>query len=185
MARGKTPRQSLDPRTGGGVLWAPWRASYISRARGKDLFGCIFCFPKITRRLRPIRYILFDDPISLVMLNKYPYNNGHLMVAPRRHIASPEQLRVHERSALERLIVESIGILRGALKPDGLNVGMNLGRVAGAGFADHMHWHLVPRWEGDNNFMPVLASTRVLSQHLKASYAVLNPLFKRLNSPVS
>jgi ATP adenylyltransferase len=183
--RAKNRRKSPDPRSGGEVLWAPWRASYISAARSKEALGCIFCVQRIPARLRPARYILFDDPVSLVLLNRYPYNNGHLMVAPRRHVASPECLRVEERSAIEQLMVHSIEILRGAFKPDGLNVGMNLGRAAGAGFADHMHWHLVPRWEGDNNFMPVLASTRVLSQHLRASYAVLNPLFKRLNSLVS
>jgi ATP adenylyltransferase len=185
VLRRKNPLQNTDIGFGGDRLWAPWRSEYILGARAANLRGCIFCFQKITARLRPDRYILYDDQLALVMLNKYPYNNGHLMVAPRRHRASPEHLRTEERSAIERLLVESVQILRRALRPDGLNVGMNLGRVAGAGFAAHMHWHLVPRWTGDNNFMPVLASTRVLSQHLKASYATLTPLFKTLRSPVS
>lgn len=183
--RPKTPHRNPDLGIGGDRLWAPWRSEYILSARARNLRGCIFCFQKITARLRPASYILYDEPLAIVMLNKFPYNNGHLMIAPRRHRASPEHLLAEERSAIERLLVESVQILRRALEPDGLNIGMNLGRVAGAGFADHMHWHLVPRWTGDSNFMPVLASTRVLSQHLKASYAALTPLFKTLRSPVS
>ena len=122
---------------------------------------------------------------SFVMLNAYPYNNGHLMVAPRRHLASPEMLERAERDEINELVTRSIELLRKALNPDGFNVGANLGRIAGAGFADHMHWHVVPRWAGDNNFMPVLASTRVLSQHLLDSYRRLIPLFKAIKAGLS
>jgi ATP adenylyltransferase len=122
---------------------------------------------------------------ALVMLNAYPYNNGHVMIAPRRHVASPEVLKRHERNAINELVTATIAILRKALSPEGFNVGANLGRIAGAGFADHMHWHVVPRWAGDNNFMPAIASTRVLSQDLLASYDQLHPLFKAIKAGLS
>jgi ATP adenylyltransferase len=119
------------------------------------------------------------------MLNRYPYNNGHLMIAPRRHVASPELLTRAERLALDDLIVHAIRQLRRLLRPTGLNLGVNLGEVAGAGIADHMHWHLVPRWLGDTNFMPVIASTRVLSQHLVESFELLAPHFKEIETALS
>lgn len=147
--------------------------------------GCIFCFKRMTPGARRRRLILRDTPLALVMLNRYPYNNGHLMVAPRRHVASPELLSRAERTALDDLIVHAVTQLRRALRPDGLNLGANLGRVAGAGIADHLHWHLVPRWAGDTNFMPVVSSTRVLSQHLLASFDLLAPLFKAVETALS
>ncbi len=119
------------------------------------------------------------------MLNRYPYNNGHLMVAPRRHVASPELLDRDQRIEIGELLSRAIAVVRAQLRPSGINVGANLGRSAGAGFAEHMHWHIVPRWDGDNNFMPVLASTRVLSQSLEDSYAQLGPLFKALEAGLS
>lgn len=165
-------------------LWAPWRAAYM-RGGTPQPRGCIFCVGKLSAVARRRRLILHTNPVALVMLNLYPYTSTHLMIAPRRHVASPELLDRSERAALAELIGESVAILRRALKPEGFNVGMNLGRVAGAGFADHMHWHVVPRWNGDNNFMTVLASTRVLSQHLDASFAALAPLFKALRPALS
>ena len=128
--------------------------------------------------------MLYAGRLALVMLNRYPYNNGHLMVAPRRHVASPELLTREERSGLSEFVARSVQRLRAAYRPAGLNVGMNLGR-AGAGIADHMHWHLVPRWEGDNNFMPVIGSTRVLPQSLAETYALLEPLFKAIDTALS
>ena len=121
----------------------------------------------------------------LVMLNKYPYNNGHIMVAARRHVASPELLPRTERTMLSDAVAVSIRALREALHPDAFNVGANLGGAAGAGFADHMHWHVVPRWGGDVNFMPVLAATRVISQHLEETYDLLEPLFKTVGAAIS
>jgi ATP adenylyltransferase len=158
-------------------LWAPWRYAYLSGARsGKP--RCIFCFRSLTAAERRRRLVLYQNSLAVVMLNRYPYNNGHLMVAPRRHLASPELLTAAERAALGELVSECVRRLRVALKPDGFNVGANLGRSAGAGIADHMHWHVVPRWDGDTNFMPVLASTRVLSQSLLDSFAQLAPCFR-------
>jgi ATP adenylyltransferase len=116
---------------------------------------------------------------SLVMLNRYPYNNGHLMVAPRKHTADFDRLSAAARAELGETLRRSIGVLRRELEPEGFNVGLNLGRVAGAGVADHLHWHIVPRWSGDTNFMPVVAETKVMPQHLLESYARLAPAFAR------
>jgi ATP adenylyltransferase len=168
-----------DNHAGGLRLWAPWRYQYIRNARKQD--SCIFCFGKLDAAERKRRLILYAGPAAVVMLNRYPYNNGHLMVAPRRHIASPELLTREERGIIGELVSDCCVRLREALHPAGLNLGANLGRSAGAGIADHMHWHVVPRWDGDTNFMPVLASTRVLSQHLESSFEMLAPLFKALD----
>jgi ATP adenylyltransferase len=119
------------------------------------------------------------------MLNRFPYNSGHLLVAPRRHRASPELLTNQERALLAELLARCLTILKKALKPDGFNLGMNLGRVAGAGIPGHLHWHIVPRWAGDTNFMPVVGSTRVISQHLDANFELLKPLFKQLTPALS
>lgn len=165
-------------------LWAPWRSAYLAtvRARAKK---CIFCVGRLGERGRRGRLVLYQGPLALVMLNRYPYNSGHVMIAPRRHLASPELLSREERIVLGELIAASVVRLRRALKPAGLNVGANLGRAAGAGFADHMHWHVVPRWEGDTNFMPVLSSTRVLSQYLEKSFELMEPLFKGIDTALS
>jgi ATP adenylyltransferase len=174
----KSPSDNETP-VNGLRLWAPWRYQYIKTAGAKS-DSCIFCFGKLDAAERKRRLILYAGREALVMLNRYPYNNGHLMVAPRRHVASPELLTREERGIIGELISDSCVQLRKALNPSGLNIGANLGRSAGAGIADHMHWHLVPRWDGDTNFMPVLASTRVLSQHLASSFQTLMPLFKAI-----
>jgi ATP adenylyltransferase len=187
MARARasrTPRGKPNP-AAGLRLWAPWRYAYIRGARKGSTPKCIFCFATLGAPARRRRLVLLQTAHASVMINRYPYNNGHLMVAPRRHIATPELLRREERIALTELVSETVRLLRAVLKPDGFNLGANLGRVAGAGFADHMHWHVVPRWNGDTNFMPVLASTRVLSQSLKDSFALLGPVFKILEADLS
>jgi ATP adenylyltransferase len=165
-------------------LWAPWRETYL-RTAGRKAMRCIFCFGRLSARERRRDLVLYAEPRALVMLNRYPYNNGHIMIAPRRHLASPELLDRDERALIGELIAQAVARMRPLLKPAGFNVGANLGRSAGAGFADHMHWHIVPRWEGDTNFMPVLSSTRVLSQHLEASFELLEPIFKILAASVS
>lgn len=166
------------------ALWAPWRAAYVTGTRASGT-GCIFCIGRLSAAARQRRLVLHLGARALVMLNRYPYNNGHLLIAPRRHLASLELLEAPERAALDFVLVESVRLLRAALRPAGFNLGANLGRVAGAGVADHLHWHVVPRWEGDTNFMPVLASVRVLSEHLEASFATLDPLFTKLATPIS
>lgn len=149
------------------------------RAAGKTSTkqDCLFC------RLRRSR----DDDANLVLLraragfvvmNRFPYNNGHLMVAPNRHVAGPERLTTAEALELHRLVAQSLAALKKALKPQGFNVGMNLGRVAGAGVAGHLHVHIVPRWLGDVNFMPLLAETKVVSEHLSGTYERLKRCFR-------
>ena len=164
-------------------LWAPWRVKYVRELIGKTK-GCVFC--RMLKEKKDKRNLIFvRTKLSFAVLNLYPYNNGHLMIAPRRHLASPELLDRAERAALAELQAAAVERLRRALKCDGLNLGVNLGRSAGAGFADHMHWHVVPRWEGDVNFMPVIAGTRVLSQHLEETFDLLSPLFKTVGAAIS
>lgn len=185
MAR-RTPRRRAQPdaKAGHALLWAPWRSAYVTKPAA-GAARCIFCVGRIGGEARRRRLVLHAGRLALVMLNRYPYNNGHLMVAPRRHVASPELLTREELIEISEIVMRSVQRLRAAYRPAGLNVGMNLGRAAGAGIADHMHWHLVPRWEGDTNFMPVISSTRVLSQHLAETYALLEPLFKAIDTPLS
>src|SRR5215469_10876775 len=125
-------------------LWAPWRSAYLTRARGTSQ-RCIFCLPRLSAARLSQRLVLYAGPRALVMLNRYPYNNGHVMVAPRRHVGSPELLSREERTTLSDLVAFAVERLRIALNPAAFNLGANLGRAAGAGFADHLHWHVVPR----------------------------------------
>jgi ATP adenylyltransferase len=165
-------------------LWAPWRYAYL-RSLISDPKACIFCFGNLSDAERRERLVLFENRDVLVMLNKYPYSNGHIMVAPRSHVASPEMLTRPDRAVLADAVAASVKVMRENLHPQAFNVGANLGSAAGAGFAEHMHWHIVPRWTGDNNFMSVLASTRVLSQSLEDSYEQLRPIFKNLGTELS
>ncbi|MBF6568546.1 MAG: HIT domain-containing protein [Candidatus Binataceae bacterium] len=179
MARRKTIPSSLDEPPAGLVrLWAPWRRTYVEAA-GRLKLKCIFCFGRLSEVSRRERLIVYRGRLASVMLNRYPYNNGHLMVAPRRHVASPELLSPRERAVISELIAEAVTHLRAVYRPDGFNLGANLGRSAGAaGVADHMHWHVTPRWDGDTNYMPVVAGTRVVSELLEESFTRLSPLFK-------
>ncbi len=185
MAR-RAPGRSAPLESAGApaLLWAPWRSAYVAR-KPRSVAPCIFCFGRLGAAARRRRLVLYAGPLALVMLNRYPYNNGHLMVAPRRHVSSPELLTREESIELAAILGHSVQRLRVAYNPDGLNVGLNLGRAAGAGIADHMHWHLVPRWDGDTNFMPVIASTRVLPQSLAETGALLEPLFKAIDTALS
>ncbi|MFB3108192.1 MAG: HIT family protein [Candidatus Binatia bacterium] len=154
-------------------LWAPWRMTYID---GPKEAGCIFCDKVRGEDLRS-SLVLAQTPHSLVMLNKYPYSNGHLLLAPKRHTNELSALLSDEYLDLCRAIKGAVDNLSRALKPGGFNLGMNLGRCAGAGVEDHLHWHVVPRWEGDTNFMPVTGEVRVIGQHLMESYDRLGPFF--------
>ena len=165
-------------------LWAPWRSAYIRAARSETA-RCFFCFGTLREVSRRRSLVLYAGPEASVMLNRYPYNNGHLLIAPRRHVADFETLSAAESAAIGALQAACVRILKQALTPHGFNLGANLGRVAGAGIADHLHWHVVPRWNGDTNFMPVITQTRVVSEHLEASYTLLEPLFRQLQIPVS
>lgn len=148
------------------VLWAPWRMTYIAGDREQ---GCLLC-SKLKGRDDRGNLILCRSSHSFVILNRFPYTSGHLMVAPNRHVASLDELNEGEMVALMALLKQSIIILKRALKPDGFNVGMNIGSVAGAGIEDHIHFHIVPRWNGDTNFMPVLVETKVMPEYLEKTY---------------
>ncbi len=138
--------------------------------------GCIFCIARDARR-DAARYIVYRGPRAFVMLNLYPYNNGHLMVAPYQHVANLEELPKAALADLMRLTQRSLHALRQTIQPDGFNLGINEGRVAGAGVADHIHLHVVPRWNGDTNFMPVLGGTKIMPDHLRNTYRKLRVAF--------
>ncbi len=150
-------------------LWAPWRSKYIYLRKIK---ACIFCGAKYARDHKA-RYILERSGHSFSMLNLYPYNNGHVMVAPYRHVSSLELLSEEELADLIRLVNAAKREIDRKMKPHGYNIGWNLGKVAGAGFSGHVHVHIVPRWTGDTNFIPVIGNTKVVSESLDAMYALL------------
>ena len=151
-------------------LWAPWRLDYI---KGPKPEACIFC-SKPALGDDASAYIVARGEHCFVMLNSFPYNNGHLMVSPYAHVPSIEELDDAAALELVHLTQRSLEALREAYAPQGFNIGINQGKVAGAGMEDHLHQHLVPRWGADTNFMPVLGSTRVLPQSLEDSYATLS-----------
>ena len=155
-------------------LWAPWRMQYVQGERGEP--GCIFCLATEPGD-DEARYVLQRGEGCFAMLNAFPYNSGHLMVSPDRHVASLADLGDDESLALMRLLQRSLGAIRAAYRPDGLNIGVNEGKVAGAGFAGHMHQHVVPRCEADSNFMAVTADTRVLPQSLEDTHVALRRAF--------
>ncbi len=157
-------------------LWSPWRMEYIEAAKGEP-DGCIFCdLP--AKGDDAATLILARGERAFVLMNSFPYNPGHLMVAPLRHTGDFEDLRDDELSDLDGLLKRSLRALREEMEPHGFNIGMNLGRVAGAGIPDHVHWHVVPRWNGDTNFMPVVGQTRVLPELLQETYRKLAPRFQ-------
>jgi ATP adenylyltransferase len=159
-------------------LHAPWRMEYIGVPQPP---GCLFCrvreaSPEEDRE----NLVVHLAPQALVMLNRFPYNSGHVMVAPRAHVASLEALDDGATLALMRLVRQSLEILRETLSPEGFNVGANIGRAAGAGIPDHIHLHLVPRWNGDTNFMPVISEVKVVNEHLERTWDKLRKAFERL-----
>lgn len=151
-------------------LWAPWRTEYVTSTRDGD---CVFCAAAGAPDGDAAARVVDRGATCLTMLNAFPYAPGHVMVVPVRHVAGLEELADDELLELMRLCRRAVAALRSAMHADGWNVGLNLGTVAGAGLADHLHLHVVPRWHGDTNFMPVLADTRVISQALDATRALL------------
>lgn len=161
-------------------LWSPWRMEYIEKA--DDVPGCIFCVKPAEERDRK-NGILYRGRTAFIMMNAFPYNTGHLMVAPYKHTADLYELSDEELLETSRLVRYSVRLLTAAMNPDGFNLGVNLGRPAGAGFADHVHWHVVPRWNGDTNFMPVVGNTKVLPESLEATYDRLMREMEELEGP--
>jgi len=156
-------------------LWAPWRMEYIL---GKREPYCIFC-PAGDGHTDEERLILHRGRLVMVMMNKFPYNNGHLLVAPWRHAAGLEELAEEEMTQIMQWLKITTQILKKIMHPDGFNVGLNLGSAGGAGVEGHLHFHVVPRWQGDTNFLTVFADVRSIPEHLKRTYEKLLPYFKK------
>jgi ATP adenylyltransferase len=154
-------------------LWAPWRSKFI---KARKIKGCIFCLRNKTSRERfqTVPYfVIRKSRHSFAMLNIYPYNNGHVMVSPFRHVRDLKGLNDEELIDIIKIVRDMQALLEKKLKPHGFNIGINTGKVAGAGYKDHLHIHIVPRWKGDSNFMSVVADTKIMSQSLKELYEVL------------
>ena len=150
-------------------IWAPWRIEYIQMEKPE---GCILC-DKPKQNSDALNYILYRGGKNFVIMNTYPYNPGHLMIAPYRHIAQLEELTDEERNEHFEIVGRGIKLLKQVLNPGGFNIGMNIGRAAGAGIDDHIHTHIVPRWHGDTNFMPVMADVKVIPEALAETYKKL------------
>jgi ATP adenylyltransferase len=161
------------------ILFTPWRYSYLTSPKSGQPAACIFC---VAAQSGPLLETLtvFRGPSAMVMLNRYPYTNGHLMVAPVEHTARLFDSSDRSLRALIRLTAEAQRILSDVYRPDGFNIGMNFGQVAGAGIADHYHLHIVPRWSGDSNFMTVTARTRLVPEDLEATWTRLEPHFREV-----
>lgn len=156
-------------------IWAPWRLPYI--VSDKEQSGCFLCTGESGTDDRG-NLVVHRTQATLTILNRYPYTNGHLLVAPRAHKASLAELDEGEMLQCTQLIQQMVGVLDTLLHPHGYNIGLNLGKAAGAGLPGHLHWHVVPRWEGDTNFMPALAAVRMIPQSLEALYDQMTALLK-------
>jgi len=159
-------------------LYSPWRLEYVTSA-AQPVVGCIFCAALSKADDEPL--IIAREAFAFVILNLYPYNSGHLMVVPNRHAGSLAELRQEELLDVMRLTQRAEAALTEVYRPHGLNVGVNIGKAAGAGIADHLHVHLVPRWDGDTNFMSVVGGVRVLPEEVPVTAARLKPVFERLS----
>jgi ATP adenylyltransferase len=154
-------------------MWAPWRMKYILSEK-EDI--CIFCDALSEND----DLTLYKGNITMVMMNKYPYINGHLLVAPIRHLSSMHELQNDEMGELLATVAKSVAILKKVMNPDGFNIGLNLGKVAGAGVEEHLHFHIVPRWFGDVNALTVFGEVRVIPEHIMSTYHNLKPHFDKL-----
>lgn len=154
-------------------LWAPWRlANAVKPPESPTGEKCFVC-RGLAESADRVNLIVRRTTLSVVVLNRFPYNNGHLLIAPQRHVASLTDLTTEEVLDTQATLREMLEVLQGTMKPDGFNVGLNLGAAAGAGLPGHLHWHLVPRWQGDTNFMPIFADAKVIVQSLDALYELL------------
>ena len=160
------------------TLMTPWRMEHVE-GKAEKISGCLF-EPPGTASFDKNLLLLYRDHANVVLLNRFPYTNGHLLIAPIRHIACITELTSPEQAELIGMITKATHILREQLQADGFNVGCNLGKVAGAGIADHLHFHIVPRWEDDHNFMTVLAEVRTIPEHILKTFDKLLPPFQKL-----
>lgn len=165
-------------------LWAPWRLAYVAAAQPPaDGDPCFVCRGLAATDDRA-HLIAARTALSVVVLNRFPYNNGHLLVAPIAHKGHLQELHAAEILDIQQTLSRMVGVLDELMRPEGYNIGLNLGRAAGAGLPGHLHWHLVPRWNGDTNFMPVLGEVKVISQSLDALYDALQRKLQTPNSVV-
>ena len=160
-------------------LWAPWRLAYVQNSDPEKMQpskpGCFLCSYRDDDSTNdPKNLVVMRGEHSIVVLNRFPYNNGHLLIAPREHKADLRDLNDAELLETNHLLQKMLGLLEKTISPDGFNVGLNLGRVAGAGLPGHLHWHIVPRWNGDTNFMPILGEAKVIPQALDALLDLLS-----------
>lgn len=160
-------------------LWAPWRMEYILSDKSEDQ-GCIFCDKSRPEADDRKNLVLFRGERAFILMNLYPYNNGHLMIAPYDHVDSLEKLPLATLTEVMTLAQKTVGVLRKSMRAEGFNLGMNQGKIAGAGIAEHLHFHIVPRWAGDTNFMPVTGHTKVMVQGLTETYDTLKKAFSEL-----
>ncbi len=159
------------------ILWAPWRMSYILNLEKEE--GCIFCRAASSNNDRE-NYVVYRSRHSFVLLNIFPYNTAHVMVAPYRHVSRPDLLSSEEVMDLHESLMKAIKAIDREYRPQGFNIGMNLGRVAGAGVESHIHIHVVPRWVGDANFMPIIGGSKVMPESLEDTYSRLVKAFKKI-----
>ncbi len=154
-------------------LWAPWRLSYVASAKSPtEHEPCFICHGLAEQQDRD-NLIAWRGGRCVALLNRFPYNNGHLLVAPNAHKGQLHELDADETLQIQAMISRLVDVMRDLMKPDGFNIGLNLGRAAGAGLPGHLHWHIVPRWSGDTNYMSVLADTRVIVQSLQEFHSIL------------
>ncbi|MBE9502569.1 MAG: HIT domain-containing protein [Proteobacteria bacterium] len=158
-------------------LWSPWRMEYI--LDDKKPGECIFCTKPEDDRDRE-NLILYRGEKAFIMMNRYPYNNGHLLISPYNHVSDVDSLSDEEMLDISQATKRSVKILKEVMHPEGFNLGINMGKAAGAGIESHIHTHIVPRWNGDTNFMPVIADVRVMPELLDETYMKLYPLFKEM-----
>ncbi len=163
-------------------LWSPWRSKYIEAFKDeeKKKSKCIFCDAIETPENDSEKLVVVRRELCFAMLNKFPYNNGHFLIAPYRHIGEFDKLTVEEMTAIMLLINDSIKVLDHCVSPHGYNIGANIGREAGAGVPGHLHFHIVPRWNGDTSFMPLISETKVVSQALEDNLVTFSTTFKEL-----
>lgn len=159
-------------------LWAPWRMEHVL-GRAEKVAGCLFEPPGDTP-CDPEFLLLYRDSLTVTLLNRFPYANGHLLIAPRRHVGDLTELSQEENQGVMTILQQSCNILRRHLQPDGFNIGLNMGTVAGAGITDHLHFHVVPRWQGDHNFMTVTGEIRTIPEHISRTFELLKPDFQHL-----
>lgn len=165
-------------------IWAPWRGEYVESVDNQDDGLCIFCREiksdlQDNSKSNPDGLVLFSDHKAVVVMNKFPYNSGHILIAPATHSSELETLDVDISNYLTELITKSIKALKSAYNPEGFNVGLNLGVAGGAGIPEHLHYHVVPRWKGDSNFMPVIGETKVMPEHILKTVEKLKPYFNK------